>query len=207
MGVCLGTLTRGCIRCMRSSTVIDTSFTGSDMTAWRIGSTSRSIREGYGWSLDDFSHRVGIAPWVVLAIEDGSRLPTLAILYRFAAALQVPPGELLPSPEARPRIEVHLPITDEPDSSTAQIVGGGPGNPTQTYLFDLRAGEGDGGFDKHPGDEFLVVMEGEVVVSELDRPDEIVSAGQSRPMATHVPHAIRAGETGPARFLLVCTDA
>lgn len=180
--------------------------TDADITAARIGARARAIREELGRPVTDVAGRVGVSPEVLAAIESGSRLPTLALLYRLAAALAVPTGELLPGLWDRPRIDLHLPITDEIGSSTAQIVGGGPGNPTQTFLFELRPGEGDGGFDAHPGEELLIVTDGEVVVSQLGRPDEIVRAGQSRTMATDTHHAVRGGGAGPARFLLVCTD-
>jgi transcriptional regulator with XRE-family HTH domain len=181
--------------------------TDADITALRIGARVQSMRAERDWSTREFALRVGIAQPVVDAIEDGERLPTIELLYRLAAALLVAPGELLPAPEVRPRTEVHLPIMDGPDSATAQVIGGGPGNATQTYLFELAAGESDGGFGKHRGEELLVVMEGEVVCSVLERADEVVRAGQSRLIDTHIPHRVRAGDSGPARFLLVCTDA
>jgi transcriptional regulator with XRE-family HTH domain len=181
--------------------------TAGDVTAGRIGARVRTIREEHGWTVQDLAHRVGLAPVVVVDVEDGFRLPTIAILYRLAKSLDVAPGELLPSPLDRPRVDVHLPIMDGPESSTAQVIGGGPGNPTQTYLYDMLAGESDGGFGAHRGEELLVAVEGEVVVSTLGRPDVLVTAGQSFVVETHLPHAIAVSPAGPARFLLVCTDA
>ncbi|GAA2753427.1 XRE family transcriptional regulator [Amnibacterium kyonggiense] len=182
-------------------------MTEGDITAARIGARVGELREAHGSTVTDLALRVGVAPAVVHAIEGGLRLPTIGLLYRVAAGLDVAPGELLPSPLDRPRVDVHLPVLDGPDSTTAQVIGGGPGNPTQTYLFDLRAGEGDGGFGSHRGEELLVVVEGEVVASALGRPDELVRAGGSKVIDTGVPHAARASDAGPARFLLVCTDA
>ena len=191
---------------MADTTFPELPVTDADITAGRIGARARAIREDLGLTTVEIAERVGVAPGTLAAIEHGTRLPTLASLYRLAVALRVAPGDLLPGAWERPRLDLHLPITDEPDSSTAQIVGGGPGNPTQTFLFELQAGEGDGGFDQHPGDEMLIVTDGAVVVSELGRPDEIVTAGQSRMMATDTHHAVRGSDAGPARFLLVCTD-
>jgi transcriptional regulator with XRE-family HTH domain len=178
-----------------------------DMTAVRIGARVRALRAGHDWSAREFAERVGVAQPVVASIEDGLRLPTIELLYRLAAALLVAPGELLPAPDVRPRADVHLPIHDGPHAPSAQVIGGGPGNATQTYLFELAAGETDGGFGKHRGEELLVVMEGEVVCSTLGRPDEVLRAGQSRLIETRTPHSVAAAVTGRARFLLVCTDA
>lgn len=182
-------------------------MTEGDITAARIGARVAELRNARGSSVDEFALRVGVAPAVVRDVERGRRLPTIELLYRVAAALEVAPGELLPSPLDRPRVDVHLPVMDGPDSTTAQVIGGGPGNPTQTYLFDLRPGEADGGFGSHRGEELLVVVEGEVVASALGRPDELVRAGGSKVIDTALPHAVRASDAGPARFLLVCTDA
>jgi quercetin dioxygenase-like cupin family protein len=180
---------------------------GGDMTAMRIGARVQTLRVQHEWSIRGFADRVGVAQDVVSTIEAGLRLPTIELLYRLASALLVAPGELLPSQEERPRVDVHLPISGGPDSGSAQVIGGGPGNPTQTYLFELAAGETDGGFGTHRGEELLVVMEGEAVCSSLGEPDEIVRAGHSRVIDTHIPHSVRAGDAGPVKFLLVCTDA
>lgn len=192
---------------MTKNSGFDVPVIAGGITAERIGGRVLSLRTGHGWSTRLLAERIGIAPTVVSAVEAGLRLPTISLLYRFANALDVAPGELLPGGGELPRVEVHLPIDDGPGSSTAQVIGGGPGNPTQTYLYDLEAGEGDGGFERHPGEELLVVMEGEVVCSVLGGEDVVVGAGGSRLIETHVPHGLRAGASGPARFLLVCTDA
>lgn len=178
-----------------------------DLTATRIGRRARELRATAGWSMQELAHRIGVAEHVVASIEHGLRLPNIELLYRVAAGLQVAPGELLPSADELPRSDVHLPVTDEPDAPTAQVIGGGPGHPTQTYLFELEAGQSDGGFGTHQGDELVVVMSGEVVCSALGEDDVVVRAGRSHVVETGVPHGLRAGDEGPARFLLVCTDA
>jgi transcriptional regulator with XRE-family HTH domain len=186
---------------------VDLGMLDGDVTAVRVGARVRFIRRRNGWSQLDLSRRVGIAQPVVARIEDGQRLVTIAILYRLAKALEVAPGELLPASDERPKVDVRLPVNDDPEAPMAQVIGGGPGNATQTYLFDLPAGASDGGFGAHPGEELLVVMEGEVVCSFLGRPDVLVRSGQSLVVDTHVAHGMRAGDAAPARFLLVCTDA
>lgn len=180
--------------------------TGGNLTAVRIGRVVRTIRTGNGWTRAEFALRLGVAESVASAIEDGQRVTTIEMLYRLAAALQVPPGDLLPSPEDRPRVDVHLPISDVPGSTTAQVIGGGPGNRTQSYLWELAEREDGGGFRSHPGEALLVVMDGEVVYSELDRADRTIGPGESLVLDTSVAHAVRGGDAGPTRFVIVCTD-
>jgi transcriptional regulator with XRE-family HTH domain len=178
-----------------------------DLASARIGARVHELRIARDWSSRELALRVGLSRPELSRLEDGERLPSIATLYRLAGALGVFPGDLLPPSRECPRIEVHLPITDDPDSSTARVIGGGPGNPTQIYLFDLRAGEGDSGFGTHRGEELLVVVEGDVIRSVAGGDEEIVHAGESRVIDTRVPHGVRAADSGPARFLLVCTDA
>jgi len=177
------------------------------MTAERIGLRVHMLRDAASTSVPALALRVGVAPQVVTAVESGHRLPTVELLHRLAAGLGVAPGDLLPGDDERPRVDVHLPISDAPDAPVVQVIGGGPGNPTQTYLFELAAGESDGGVGAHPGEELLVVVGGEVVCSSLDGPEVAVRAGRSHPVPTSQPHALRASDDAPARFLLVCTDA
>ncbi|WP_375390382.1 helix-turn-helix domain-containing protein [uncultured Amnibacterium sp.] len=177
-----------------------------DLTATLIGQRVQEIRVQRSWSTHDLATRIGVADHVVLGVESGERVPTVELLVRFAAALLVPPGDLYPFGEQHAGIPMLLPITGAPDGPMAQVIGGGPGNPTQTYLYDLPAGQGDGGFGTHRGQELIVVVHGEVVCSSLGGPDVVVRPGRSWVVDTAVPHAIRAGDAGPARFLVVCTD-
>lgn len=188
---------------------VDLMTAGSDMelTAARIGFRLETLRIGAGMSADDLAARAGIDPAALQELEDGLRLPTLGTLYSIARALRVQPGDLLTETVAGRRSGVHLPITDDPGSSTAQVVVNGPEDPTRTYLYELRAGEGDHGSGRHPGEELLVVMAGDVVRTTEGGEEEVVHAGESRLIDTSVRHGVRATDEGPARFLVVSTDA
>jgi transcriptional regulator with XRE-family HTH domain len=55
----------------------------------------RELREGRGWTLEDFWHRAGLDRTYVSGIERGVRNPTLDVIVRLAGALGVEPARML----------------------------------------------------------------------------------------------------------------
>jgi transcriptional regulator with XRE-family HTH domain len=55
----------------------------------------RALREGRGLSQENFAHVAGLDRTYVSGIERGRRNPTLDIIVQLAAALEVPPADLL----------------------------------------------------------------------------------------------------------------
>ena len=183
-----------------------TSRTDDDaLTAARIGVRIQTLRTDSSWSTRELALRTGLGPRTVSDLEAGRELPSIPVLYSLAAAFGVSPGALLPTCEALPHAPIRLPLTDGPSASTVQVIGE-PGSTTQTYLFELRAGETDARFCDHGGSELLVVIEGEVLLSVDDEAEIAIAAGESRFIDTHSCHAVRAAESGDARFTIVCTD-
>lgn len=60
-----------------------------------LGANVRRIRERKGWSQDALSEVSGLHRTYISGIERGVRNPTVAIVQRLAAALQVPIEELV----------------------------------------------------------------------------------------------------------------
>jgi transcriptional regulator with XRE-family HTH domain len=61
----------------------------------RLGSNLRKQRTGRGWSQEEFADRAGIHRTYVSDLERGARNPSILVLQRLAAALNVPAAELL----------------------------------------------------------------------------------------------------------------
>jgi transcriptional regulator with XRE-family HTH domain len=55
----------------------------------------RALREERGLSQENFAHVAGLDRTYVSGIERGRRNPTLDIIVQLAAALEVPPSDLL----------------------------------------------------------------------------------------------------------------
>ena len=183
--------------------------TEGDITAARIGARVRRDPRGRrAWTVTEFALRVGCA-----RRRDGRRGRAAAPDDRDPVPAGAGALRWLRASCCRRRSSGRgwtstCRSSTAPDSSTAQVIGGGPGNPTQTYLFDMRAGEGDGGFGKPPRRGAARRGRGRGRRAPmLGRPDVTVAR---RPVARHrdarAARRPRVGP-GPARFLLVCTDA
>jgi DNA-binding XRE family transcriptional regulator/quercetin dioxygenase-like cupin family protein len=61
----------------------------------RIGDTVRELRRARGWSLDELSASSGVSRATLSQIETSKTNPTIAVLWRVAAALGVPFSTLL----------------------------------------------------------------------------------------------------------------
>ena len=61
----------------------------------RLGRNVRALREAKGWSQEDYADRAGIHRTYVSDIERGRRNPTITVVEKLAAPLEVPAGELL----------------------------------------------------------------------------------------------------------------
>lgn len=59
------------------------------------GTTIRELRQAQDWGLREFARRVGVSHSHLRQIEQGERNPSLAMLRRLAAALEVDPSVLL----------------------------------------------------------------------------------------------------------------
>lgn len=60
-----------------------------------VGRNVRLIREARGASQEELAYRAGIHVTYLSGIENGRRNPTVLVLGRLAAGLQVEPGRLL----------------------------------------------------------------------------------------------------------------
>lgn len=65
-----------------------------------LGQVIRRIRMDHGWSQEEFAARACLHVTYVSAIERGRRNPTLVVLHRVAAGLQVQLSTLLAQSEA-----------------------------------------------------------------------------------------------------------
>lgn len=61
----------------------------------RLGLNVRRLREGKGWSQEDYADRAGIHRTYVSDIERGRRNPTVTVVEKLAKPFGVKPGTLL----------------------------------------------------------------------------------------------------------------
>jgi len=61
----------------------------------RLGQNIRRLREGKGWSQEDYADRAEIHRTYVSDIERGNRNPSLTVIERLAKPFGLAPGRLL----------------------------------------------------------------------------------------------------------------
>lgn len=81
-----------------------------------FGRAVRVVRKGRGWTLDDLASRLGTHRPIVGRVESGKHAPSLQTMVAYAAALEVPLGNLMfvaeklaplgPKPAPRPIVWV-----------------------------------------------------------------------------------------------------
>jgi HTH-type transcriptional repressor of puuD len=179
--------------------------------AVEIGALVRALRAARGLSMRALAGAAGVSQPFLSKLENGLMLPSLSTLYALAAALEVPPAELVPaiasSDDTAP--EEHLRASDAPNAPRARLVVGGTGRTTEAYLFTARPGDSDDVDFTHPGEEFVFVIEGSAVLAYADGERRTVAAGESVTIETSRPHrwSVPADAPVAARYLLVTTHS
>ncbi|WIV52932.1 helix-turn-helix domain-containing protein [Amycolatopsis nalaikhensis] len=71
--------------------------------AFELGAEVRTLREAQGWTQTQVAERAGMTQSAMARFEAGGRIPTLPVLARIAAALQVQLSiALIPQPQQAP---------------------------------------------------------------------------------------------------------
>lgn len=177
-----------------------------------LGERLRKTRLDLGWTLDDASARTGVARSTLSKIENGVMSPTFDILQKVVAGLSVDLVDLF---DARPH---SLP------SGRRNITRRGEGSkhPTRTYELELlatdlvrkrflpfkarivaRSLDDFDGWGRHDGEEFLLVLSGEVAVyTECYAPARL-GPGDSAYFDSRMGHAVTSVSTEDAEVLWV----
>lgn len=66
-----------------------------------LGRNVQLLRKKKGWSQEEFAFETGLHRTYISGIERGVRNPTVVVLARLAKPLDVPPGRLLQSSNAK----------------------------------------------------------------------------------------------------------
>ncbi|MBN9106054.1 MAG: helix-turn-helix transcriptional regulator [Propionibacteriaceae bacterium] len=72
-----------------------------------FGARVRALRTDRGWSQEEFAHRANLDRTYVSGVERGVRNPTLDVITRFAATLEVEVADLFPRSAAHSDKQSH----------------------------------------------------------------------------------------------------
>ena len=158
----------------------------------------RAIRTSAGWSLDEVARRSHLSPSTISRIETGHRTIGLDVLVPLARALGADLDDLLDT-----STEVDVVIRPEPADWHGGTVWNlsRPTSPLAAIRVRLVPTPAPPEQRVHPGQDWLFVLEGRVLLLLGDRRIE-VEAGEAAEFTTMTPHALTALD-GPAEALMV----
>lgn len=185
-----------------------------------LGSALRAIRAERRWSLRDVSERTGLSVSMLSKVENGQRSLTYDKLLQLAQSLSIDISRLFAGRDAEPPPNPHS------GRRSVQRRGGGfvveSGVYTYRYLaedlvrkkflpvvMDLnsRSIKEFGALLRHGGEEFALVLEGEVEVhTEVYAPLRL-AVGDSIYFDSSLGHAYINAGAGAARILVIASDA
>lgn len=173
-----------------------------------IAAAVRAHRQAAGLSMRALAAKAGMSQPFLSNLENSRAMPSIATLYKIAAALDISPRDFLPSaaePISLVRAGDGVPgaVSDEPGSATSQLVAGAPGRMIEAHTYDVAPGAGLGGFFEHEGEDLLVVLEGGVDVEFADGRRMTLGEGDVLWHVSTLGHRWIAGDDRPTRLLLV----
>ncbi len=181
----------------------------------RMASRLRRLREERGLTIQAVAERGGIAISTVSKIERNLMAPTYDRFTRLARGLGVDVAELFVDDGKR----------FEPGGLAVARRGEFGYHETENYTYEMLFPQLRGksmvpmmgtlkplermSFDRmvsHPGEEFLMVLEGRVLVQLAERDDVVLDTGESIYFDSGRGHLYASALDEPARILVVCTQ-
>jgi transcriptional regulator with XRE-family HTH domain len=189
------------------------------MSNARPGTALKSLRKRNGWTLADVSHRSGVPASTLSRIENDHISPTYDLLLRLSNGLSLDISELLSNaPSGSPAGPEQLGRRSVNRRTDGELVP--MTNHTLRYLstdllnkqitpilceYRAKTLEEFGEFMRHDGEEFLYVVDGQLVLhTDCYAPLEL-GAGESVYFDSRMSHAYIAGGQGPCHALSICT--
>lgn len=170
----------------------------------RVGGTIRRLRKAAGLTMVELAERAGLSQPFLSQIERGAAAPSLTTLYALAEVLAVEPSELLPATSG-PTAWDDAPViraSEGIDQYARVLVSGGESGLIEAYEHTYTPSGGEREWFRHPGEDFLYVLEGEVELQRRGAAPVLLGAGTSMVYDGDVPHRCVA-TSGVARCLVV----
>ncbi|MDA5283998.1 XRE family transcriptional regulator [Streptomyces sp. NPDC054904] len=181
--------------------------------AIEVGRAIRGCRTARRVSMAVLATRSGLSQPFLSQLERGLATPSLSSIYRIAEALDVAPGTFLRRPD-RPGVVSHesdpqvIRVSEAAGQVAKVLIPGGSSGLMEAYEHHFEPGRGERGWFEHPGEDFLYVLEGELVLEVEGEEPLVLRAGQSAHHRGEIPHRCGlGGRTAPARTLLVIANA
>jgi transcriptional regulator with XRE-family HTH domain len=176
----------------------------------RIGETLRAIRQGRKLSLNDVAAGAGVSPSFLSLVENGRSDITIGRLTRLVEFFQVSITDILPSPEAaEPEIVraaerrlIHSPA----EGIDVYMLGVDSRRTMMPMLLVFEPGAKLAEYGRHPGEEFLIVVDGQLELTLMGSEPRLLETGDSAYYAGDRMHLFANAST-EAKLTLICVDS
>jgi XRE family transcriptional regulator, regulator of sulfur utilization len=175
-----------------------------------LGETLRRLRQGRGLSLNDVAAGSGISPSFLSLVENGRSDITIGRLTRLVEFFQISITDILPSPEAAEpdivraaeRRLIHSPA----EGIDVFMLSVDTHRTMMPMLLVFEPGAKLAEYGRHPGEEFLHVIEGTLELTLMGSEPRLLKAGDSAYYPGDRMHLFaNAGDDAPLK--LVCVDS
>jgi len=180
------------------------------------GAALKSLRTGRGWTLADVARKTGIPVSTLSKVENGKTELTMDRLLCISVALEVNIADLFGSParERAARDRARRSITRLGEGNVVASSYGDYCYHAQDLLEKLasplianiraRTLEEFGEYHRHEGEEFLLVLEGELSLHTDTYAPVRLKKGESIYFDSEMGHAYVCAGEEPCRILLIC---
>ena len=177
-----------------------------DALAAGIGAEVREARLARGLSTRELARLIGTSQPFVTNIENGRIFPSLRTLALLADALAVPASRLLPGSERVERVAAATGMRPRRRAEPpARRLTAAPDRELASFRVELRPGESEPRPFAHDGEDYLLVLSGELALLREGEPALRLAAGEGAWDDGRVPHRLAApeGSAEPGVGLLV----
>ncbi len=183
---------------------------GSDGANGLLGETLRRIRQGRRLSLNDVAAGAGISPSFLSLVENGRSDITIGRLTRLVEFFEISINDILPSPEAAEadvvraaeRRLIHSPA----EGIDVYMLGVDTHRTMMPMLLVFEPGAKLAEYGRHPGEEFIHVMEGTLELTLMGSEPRTLEAGDSAYYPGDRMHLF-ANASDEAVLKVICVDS
>jgi transcriptional regulator with XRE-family HTH domain len=158
-----------------------------------VGDALRAQRLKASLSMRELAGLAEVSQPFLSQVENGHTTPSLATLYRLAAAMNISPGDLMPQPESNDVIVTRaddgamVPTSDHPRSAIGRVIASGAGRGLEFIEYRVDPAEHLDAWFEFDGELVVYVVEGRLEVEIENRGTWLLKAKE----AIHHQAAIR----------------
>jgi quercetin dioxygenase-like cupin family protein len=180
------------------------------MTGSELGSRLRTLRRASGQSLAEVGEASGLSPSFLSLVENGKSDITIGRLVRLVAFYGLSLADLLPTdPAADPdvvRKSEQRTLPSPAEEIEFRLLAPNTRGSMMPMIVEFEPSAHLAEYGRHPGEEFVHVLQGKLELELEGSEPRILKAGDSAYYSAERPHLFRnASDTAPLR--IICVDS